>query len=482
MTASTIAEGFAKELFQLAPDGHFVTDHDGVIRRVNLAATTLLSGGDESLVGRSLESFAPEPECRTIRNELDRLRRPPELAHDRVMFDARLQTLDGRTFHAGMTVAVIGLGPAGESVLHWAVRDITPRKHLEEDLRQSEARLRAILETAFSGMMTIDEQGHIESFNSAAERMFGYLAGEAVGRHISALVPSVRSDGDLTVNGECILGSVRDLAGRRRDGAEFPTELSVSETRVNGRRFFTAIVRDVSELRWAQERAVQAERLAAIGQMVTGLAHESRNAFQRCQAALEMLEARVADRPEARALLTEIQDAQDHLHRLYEEVRSYSAPIRLDARECHLADAWRNAWAHLSTLRAGRRTELREESDVTASACDADPFRMEQVFRNVLENSLAACPDPVVVTVRCEEARVAGLPAVRVSVCDNGPGLSAEQRQNIFDPFFTTKTKGTGLGMAIAKRIVEAHGGRIEVVELDCPGAEIIITLPRRKR
>ena len=114
--------------------------------------------------------------------------------------------------------------------------------------------------------------------------------------------------------------------------------------------------------------------------------------------------------------------------------------------------------------------------------CDVDQFRLEQVFRNILENSLAACTDPVRIEVRCRPAAIESQPAVQVAVRDNGPGLNAEQRQRIFDPFFTTKTKGTGLGMAIAKRIVEAHGGGIAVGPSSGPGAEILVTLPRESR
>src|SRR5207245_6696807 len=108
-----------------------------------------------------------------------------------------------------------------------------------------------------------------------------------------------------------------------------------------------------------------------------------------------------------------------------------------------------------------------------------DPFRMQQVFRNILENALAACKDPVVITILCCAASVKGRPGLKVTVRDNGPGLTPDQRQRIFEPFFTTKTKGTGLGMAIAKRIVELHGGRIAVGEGAGRGAEILITLPR---
>jgi signal transduction histidine kinase len=111
---------------------------------------------------------------------------------------------------------------------------------------------------------------------------------------------------------------------------------------------------------------------------------------------------------------------------------------------------------------------------------DFDPFRLEQVFRNILENALAACRDPALVTVRCAEVTLDGAPAVRVSVADNGPGLSAEARARIFEPFYTTKTKGTGLGMAIAQRIVQAHAGQIAVASAPPRGAEILVTLPRK--
>jgi signal transduction histidine kinase len=104
---------------------------------------------------------------------------------------------------------------------------------------------------------------------------------------------------------------------------------------------------------------------------------------------------------------------------------------------------------------------------------------LQQVFRNVLENALAACKDPVEITIVCATTTWHGKPALRIAVRDNGPGLNAEQCQRIFEPFFTTKTKGTGLGMAIAKRIVEAHGGSIAVGAGGLGGAEILISLPR---
>jgi two-component system, LuxR family, sensor kinase FixL len=236
---------------------------------------------------------------------------------------------------------------------------------------------------------------------------------------------------------------------------------------------------DITALRHAQERTLQAERLAAIGQMVTGLAHESGNALARSQACLEMLAMEVEDRPEALDLIGRIQNAQNHLQQLYGEVRNYAAPLKLERRMQSVRSLWRQAWANLADHRQGRTATLREECDGVDLVCLVDSFRLEQIFRIILENALAACSDPVEITVFCSAAQWNGQSALRIAVRDNGPGLNAEQRQHIFEPFFTTKTKGTGLGMAIAKRIVEAHGGQIAVGTPPGRGAEIQLLLPR---
>jgi signal transduction histidine kinase len=252
-----------------------------------------------------------------------------------------------------------------------------------------------------------------------------------------------------------------------------PDLLRTSLARIAERRQMAA------SLKQAQERALQAERLAAIGEVVTGLAHESRNALQRSQACLEMLALAVRDRPKALDLINRIQQAQDHLHHLYEDVRSYAAPIKLEKSPCDLRAVWHQAWTHLESARLGKQAALHEVVDGLDLRCVADPFRLEQVFRNILENSLAASASPVAIEVRAAAAELDGQPALRIAVSDNGPGIAPERRDKVFDPFYTTKAKGTGLGMAIAKRIVEAHGGRIAVVETGDPGAVFLITLPK---
>jgi signal transduction histidine kinase len=192
-----------------------------------------------------------------------------------------------------------------------------------------------------------------------------------------------------------------------------------------------------------------------------------------------MLAMEVEDRPEALDLVARIQKAQNALQQLYEEVRGYAAPLKLDLEKWDLSGIWRQAWTDLALARQEREAVLQEKITGVDLRCQVDQFRLVQVFRNMFENSLAACAKDGIINISCSEVSVCGKIGVRIQVQDNGLGMTPEQKKRVFDPFYTTKTKGTGLGMVIAKRIVEAHGGSIEIGSGVGPGAEIIVTLPR---
>ncbi|HEY1378713.1 MAG TPA: ATP-binding protein [Gemmataceae bacterium] len=239
-----------------------------------------------------------------------------------------------------------------------------------------------------------------------------------------------------------------------------------------------AAIARVLKVQEMEERALQAERLAAVGQMIAVLTHESGNALARSQVLLATLAEEVQGRPEALELISHLRKAQADLHRLYDEVRNYAAPIRLDRQPWDLSAVWRQAWANVVAAHGHeKRAVLAEDTGGVDLTCDVDPYRMDQVFRNLFENALAASPDPARVEVTCTDAALDGRPALRVTVRDNGPGLAADQAARVFAPFVTTKKKGTGLGLAIAKRIVEGHGGEIGVEP--GPGAEFFVILPR---
>ncbi|MBC7817883.1 MAG: response regulator [Planctomycetaceae bacterium] len=319
--------------------------------------------------------------------------------------------------------------------------------------------------------------------NSSFEEMFGYGPGELSEQPMLVLnVPTERTLATIReMTSTLEQGDVwqGELLNVRKDGSQFWSLAKVSAfDHFQHGRVWLKIHSDITDLKSAQQRALQAERLAAIGEMITGLAHESRNALQGSQGCLYRLAWRLEDRPEALDLVRRAQQELERLDRLLEDVRGYVAPINLSRTECDLAGIWREAWSTLTNQLVERDVSLQEQLARGDLRCSVDRFRLEQVFRNILDNALAACADPVRITIQVSQAELDGQPAVRIAIRDNGPGLSAEQRRKIFDAFFTTKKRGTGLGMSICKRIIEAHDGQIAVGP-DGPGAEILITLPR---
>ena len=389
------------------------------------------------------------------------------------------------------------LKPINAEALRASLLRIADRRELALAKERSEAAFRTLVGAAPCLIVILTGDHSIVYFSPFSEVLTGCAADAVVGRDfLSTFLPEEYRqpaaerfrralEGAILRGSEtpvlCHDGSLRWLLLNVRPLPDPPTAFAAlrgAGASVSGPAVLL-VGQDITALKKAQERTLQAERLAAIGQMVTGLAHESGNALARSQACLEMLLLEIQDRPEALSLVGRIQKAQDHLRQLYEEVRNYAAPLRLERQVCGVDTVWRQAWANLAVQRQGRQAHLHEHCDGVGLRCSIDPFRLEQVFRNILENALAACRDPVEINVSCQETTLHGQPAVRVSVRDNGPGLNPEQRRRLFEPFYTTKTKGTGLGMAIARRIVEAHGGDIAAGRDGPPGADIQLTLPR---
>lgn len=358
------------------------------------------------------------------------------------------------------------------------------RREKEAEHERSEVKFRLLVEAAACMVVILRLDHRIAYFGPYSEELTGYSAAEVTGQNfLFCFVPEpARQRVSAEIDGTG--------AGRPTNGYESPLVCRNGEHRWlawNTRRLddfdggpaILAVGHDFTDRREAQARLLQSERLAAIGQMITGIAHESRNALQRIQACSEMLELEVEGQEEPLQLLHRMQAAQDTLVRLFDEVRTYAAPIQLECSPSRLESTWREAWNLLESARRGRDTTLFESCDGIELGATFDRFRVVQLFRNMMENSLAAGRDPVVVEIACRDVDFESRPAIEVRYRDNGPGLTSDVARSVFEPFFTTKTKGTGLGMAIARRIVEAHGGKIEATQASHHGAEFIVTLPR---
>ncbi len=232
----------------------------------------------------------------------------------------------------------------------------------------------------------------------------------------------------------------------------------------------------IHTLREARNRLIQAERLAAIGQMVSGIAHESRNFLQKISASVETLQALPChEDPEVFAELDVIGRSCDGLKRLLDDLREYAAPIHLDRSRRDLAAIWRTAWLSAATIHHEKEPVLIEKIDVPKCWASVDGFQLEQVFRNLFENAMAAGPRPAQVTIGCA---CGSSDSMKICVSDNGPGLKVVPLSRVFEPFFTTKTRGTGLGLSIVRRIVEAHGGTITAQNAAEGGAAFELEIP----
>jgi len=358
-------------------------------------------------------------------------------------------------------------------------------------------RERAMLKTIVNGipdaLLSSNLNREILHFSRSATRMFGYQPEEVLGNSTGFLYANP-DDYDRLAKSRFNTGmsetlEVVEVEWRRKSGETFPGEIVGTTIRDDqGTPIgYLGMIRDISERKSAEARLaeshnklVQSERLAAMGQMVSAIAHESRNALQRIQVGVDMLNYEIAESSEARDDLERINRARADLEHLHDDLRSFAGPIKLNAATGNLAEAWRQAWTSLHVARTDRDARLIEVIDDVDLSCEFDAFRIEQVFRNLFENSLSASSDPAEITVSCQNTDKNGVHAVAISVRDNGPGLTEEIRSHVFEAFHTTKAKGTGLGMAIAKRLLEAHQGIIAVVDDCCEGAEFVITLPRK--
>lgn len=363
--------------------------------------------------------------------------------------------------------------------------DAAERARAQEALREGEARIRAIIDSAPDGIVTVSEEGLIETFNPAAGRLFGYTAEEAVGKPIRDLVESPSQVQDIAQDSQAdrpVPASGLEGLGRRKDGATFFLHWTVSEARVGGRLLFTGIVRDVTLLKQMHEDVLRAEHLAMIGEMGASVAHEVRNPLAGISAAIQVLRdgfaAGDARRGVADEILEQVTRVDAIMRRLlmfakmWQPVRD-AVDLRKLADDVTAAARTRETWKDVQFDFAGE----------TALEAWVDSALIEQVFWNLLENagdailrSRSAGNEKGIIQWEFRK-----MPrGVRVILRDNGCGIAPEAQQKMFRPFFTTKTHGTGLGLVICRRIMEAHGGSIEISATANGGTQAALAFPNK--
>jgi two-component system sensor kinase FixL len=362
-------------------------------------------------------------------------------------------------------------------------------------LKENEARLRSILAAIPDAVVTVDEQGEIESFSPAASRLFGYAPEEVVGKNVNILMPSpsgVERDGAFAQNRaagqEQDSGAGPVLTGRRRDGTQFPLELTVGEVWIGNRRLITAFIRDITERQVAEERLqkLQSEllhvsRVSAMDQMASALAHELNqpltaivNYLNAAKRSLPKVDGPLL--PRARELIGLASAQAMRASQIIGGLRNF-----IEKKEPNRAPENPNsiveqalALGFLGAAEAKISVRLALAPDLPPVL--ADKIQLQQVLINLIRNAVEAMQNAtrreLVVATSAEEG------TVEITVSDTGPGLSPDILNRLFQPFVTTKEKGMGIGLTICRSIVEAHGGRIWATPNRDGGATFRFRLP----
>jgi two-component system sensor kinase FixL len=370
-------------------------------------------------------------------------------------------------------------------------------------LAESLERHRAILDTAVDGIITISDRGIIESFNRAAERIFGYAAAEVVGRNISMLMPEPYRGGHAGyvanyVGGGApkIIGIGREVEGLRKDGSVFPMELAVGEVRLQDRRMFTGITRDISKRKAAEVEArlrlndlAHAARLAALGEMASGLAHEVNQPLtaiiSHASACLRMMANGVAEPDLLQDSLRQIARQGERAGEVIKRLRRFVQKGEMEFRGASLNSIVQDVlWLVSHELKtAAVRVEL-DLADGLAEA-QVDRVQIEQVVFNLVRNaieSMSRTPvDQRLLCIRTLPDQRRNAPAVRCVVEDSGPGFGDLTIAQLFEPYFTTKPDGLGQGLAICRSIIETHEGGISAESKLPSGARFSFWLPVRR-
>jgi len=461
--------------FDAMSDGIFIFDREGVLKRVNQAGAGMENTDPQELLGRRcctilrtsgeaescvVEKALADGGSVTIEITPERLNRP------------LLVTVEGVLDKTGQASAVV-----------CTARDLSELRKVEAVAREHQALLTNILESARESIYAVDTQGHFKWCNSATLQGLGYRREDFIGRHLLEMV--YEADRDLVseqldgaLNGAPQTCEFRYYA---HNGKLRYTRVNQSPLVVDGRSTgVLGIARDITEQKEERERAARADKLRALGQLASGVAHDFNNSLAAILGRAQLLHRQTKDPALVRnveIIQTAAQDAAATVRRIQTFARKSSAKEfeYVDVRSL-LDDAieiTRTRWYNEARLRGlNYEVKLTSESDLPTNGSASE---LREVFVNLIVNAVDAMPQGGRLAINCVRRN----DRLTLYFTDNGGGMSEDVREKVFEPFFSTKgAHGTGLGLSVSYSIIERHGGSIKVESKPDQGTTFIIELP----
>ncbi|HEX6135085.1 MAG TPA: PAS domain S-box protein [Longimicrobiales bacterium] len=462
----------------------FMLDPDGRIMSWNAGAERLLGYREEEVVGRHSSIFHTAEDQHAGRPAAVLKAALREARHEDDGWRVRK---DGSRFWANVIVAPTRLD--GELIgFAKVMRDLSVR-HTADVL------LKSIMDGVTDGIIGIDEYGTIRSFNAAAERMFDYTADQVVGSNISILLPEpyrtnfVDYLARFAHTGHPRVGRGRQLVGLRGDGTTFPLELAVNDFILDGKRFFTGIVRDISRQRALEDQLQQAQKMHAVGQLAGGIAHDFNNLLTIIAGHTELLLTQSKPDDPLYMALSEMRDAGMRAAGLTRQLLAFSRRAVLEPTVLDLNRVVKDTKKMLGRI-IGEDIELVTRLGPKLRRVSVDQGQIGQVLINLVVNARDAMPKGGRIEIETANSELAQSPdlhpearpgpCVMLTVRDHGVGMTHDVMQRVFEPFFTTKQPGagTGLGLAMVYGIVRQSGGHVEVTSEPGVGSEFRVILP----
>ena len=348
------------------------------------------------------------------------------------------------------------------------------------DASTGSVQLEQVLDAMVESMIIIDNLGIIEQINKATVGMFGYEPAELIGLNISTLMPrreQARHDNYLDryqrTGERRIIGAGREVRAQRKDGSHFPAQIAVGEVSAAGQTRYIGLIRDLTDQRDLEEQALQrreemvnVSRLSIMGEMAAAMAHELNQPLTAianyAAASMRLLDKGPEHTGDVKEALQEIYDQAHRAGEVIRRTRNFTKSAEAARGETTLAEVARpiRSLAELDTK--ANNIRLAWEIPTDLPPIDVDSIQIQQVILNLIRNAVDAMrdtdPEHRNIIVR---AKMTAPHQIRLEVCDHGHGVNAGKSSDIFNAFFTTKKTGMGMGLAICKTIVRAHGGEL---------------------